>query len=277
MQEIQKFSDPITKLIESVSKAIGVLYEPNRIVRNARAESKAELIRSMTKQIENEYLRDITIRNLHKEIIRQSNIESIIENSIHCLPDNLHSNSSVDNDWLMDFFDLSQNCSNKNLQFVWGKLLANEIDKPGTISRRTLNVVKLLSSTEAKLFNKFCSCVWTIENFENYKIYAMILDSNEKGEYTETGWGFSGLDGHRLEELNLIFDDEFQISKSEYVKLIYHGVTYKIKAIKKDTWLSTLVLTETGAELFNILDIKQNMAYYNHITKYLKKKVKFKK
>jgi hypothetical protein len=166
----------------------------------------------------------------------------------------------------MDFFDLSQNCSNEQLQFVWAKLLANEVDKPNSISRKTLNTVKLISSYESKIFNAFCRCVWEIVNFEDYKVYAMIIDTDEKGLYTETGWGFSGLEGHKLEELNLIFDDEFQISKGEKCSITYNNNKHFIKGLNKETWLSTLVLTESGLELYKILDFNSNLEYYSQIT-----------
>lgn len=43
-------------------------------------------------------------------------------------------------DWLMRFFDAVGNISNKDLQQLWGKVLANEIVKPKACSLRTLDL-----------------------------------------------------------------------------------------------------------------------------------------
>jgi hypothetical protein len=41
------------------------------------------------------------------------------------------------------------------MQFIWGKILAGEIEKPGTYSIRTLELLRNLSQAEAEIFTKF--------------------------------------------------------------------------------------------------------------------------
>lgn len=56
-------------------------------------------------------------------------------------------------DWLMRFFDTVGNISNEDLQQLWGKILANEIAKPKTCALRTLDMIRNMSSEEAKVFS----------------------------------------------------------------------------------------------------------------------------
>lgn len=62
-------------------------------------------------------------------------------------------------DWLMRFFDAVGNISNSDLQQLWGKVLANEISRPKSCSLRTLDMVRNMSSEEAKIFSLLCQYV----------------------------------------------------------------------------------------------------------------------
>lgn len=46
----------------------------------------------------------------------------------------------------------------------WARLLAGEIQQPGTFSLRTMAVMDTLSTGEARLFTKLCGYVWEINN-----------------------------------------------------------------------------------------------------------------
>jgi hypothetical protein len=270
MDNLSALTKPIEKLIDSISNAIGVLYEPKRIIKKAKAKSTAQIIQDYTNTYSPEIIERLNQRLLTTEVKRQVNIESVIDKSLQYLPEDSNSELKPDNDWFSFFFENVQDCSREDIQDIWARLLANEVDKPGSISRRTINTIKLISSEEAKLFNKFCKCIWEIKDHEDYTVHAMILDSNNKGEYSEEGWGFSGLEGHKLETLSLIFDDEFQIIKNKELKLKYFETEIIIKSTKKDEWLSILALTDIGKELFNVLKFEPNYEYFNHIQEYLK-------
>lgn len=62
-------------------------------------------------------------------------------------------------DWIMQFFDAVGNISNEDLQLPWGKVLANEIEKPKSCSLRTLDMIRNMSSEEARTFSVLCRYV----------------------------------------------------------------------------------------------------------------------
>jgi len=150
---------PAEKLIESVGSAIGVAYEPIRIKRKAKADAEALLIKKKT-EIRAKELEGRTRNRLNtKELRRQKNIEAIVKESVKQLPNSVNKRS-VNEDWIYQFFNECQDVGNKEMQLIWSKVLANEVAEPDSFSYKTLNVVKLLSAEEAKLFSRICNYTW---------------------------------------------------------------------------------------------------------------------
>ena len=77
-------------------------------------------------------------------------------------------------DWFIRFYEAVGNISNEEMQKIWARILAGEIDHPGSQSLRTIDVLKNLSQTEAQLFRKICSyCVFIgdrgfLPHYDNY-------------------------------------------------------------------------------------------------------------
>ena len=93
-----------------------------------------------------------------REIQKQLNRESIAFLAL----DNLRSTTGVvDNDsgqdatlsadWLNYFGDFAEKASSEELQSLWGKILAGEIRKPGSFSRKTLRFIAELDQESAQI------------------------------------------------------------------------------------------------------------------------------
>ena len=66
-----------------------------------------------------------------------------------------------DHDWAARFFNEVQDVSSEEMQTLWAKVLAGEVERPRSTSIRTLGVLKDLDQTTAKLFEKLCSaCIY---------------------------------------------------------------------------------------------------------------------
>lgn len=157
------WTTPVNTLIEKISNAVGILYEPKRIIKQAKANATAEKIKAINNlEIEDLQKRALT-RFINEETIKQQNIESIIEKSIPEISDNANPNG-IDNDWLLNYFDNAKFISNELIQNLWAKLLAGEANKPGSISKKTLKVLSELDTEDAISFNKLCSFVFYVNN-----------------------------------------------------------------------------------------------------------------
>lgn len=64
---------------------------------------------------------------------------------------------SLNQDWSAHFIEGAQNNSDEYMQNLWAKILAGESHRPGGYSLRTLQTVKTLLPSEAKLFQRLCS------------------------------------------------------------------------------------------------------------------------
>lgn len=77
-------------------------------------------------------------------------------------------------DWFLRFYEAVGNISNEEMQELWAKILAGEINNLSSISLRTIDVLKNMSQRDAQLFEKICSHSFKINNeyfLPNYDSY----------------------------------------------------------------------------------------------------------
>lgn len=266
-------SKPIIKLIEVIEKATGIIYEPNRIVKKARADAKADIIKKIGSVIEDEIDIRTIMRVVNLERKRQFNIDMIIQETFKHLNEGIDNdnNNIIEEDWISDFFNFSQDISNEQLQKIWGKLLANEVDKPGSISRRTLYTLRTISHKEALLFNMFCSNTIKItETIDNYNSIGMIIFPDEDHhKFDDFDWNIENTDVGILQEINLVQYLEFYLEEGDNFQFKIGDKVFNFKQ-KKEQQISFHQLTSIGKELYSTLEIKPNLAFLKRTEKYLK-------
>lgn len=174
LNDIIGIKEPIRKLIEVIEKGVGKITEAYFIKQRAKATAqKIEMIASTIGEKRNlvdsiEYKDEnvkITAENSIQERAlsrinyqknkEQQNIENITSMAFEQLinEDDV-SKESVDEDWIIRFFNMAKDVSNEDIQLIWGKILAGEIKQPKSFSLRTLEVLKNISTAEAKLFEQ---------------------------------------------------------------------------------------------------------------------------
>ncbi len=252
-------SQPVTKLIESVANAIGILYEPTRIRKIAKAEADAAIIKAKGK-IEIKKLSDrATNRRNYIEARRQKNIESIVEIALTQLPETVDE-TPVDEDWIIQFFNLSQDIGNEKMQTLWGRLLAGEVAKPNSFSLRTLNLIRMLSQKDAEMIEK-------ATNYLSNGFYLFFPDQTQ--EYLKTvGLGY-------YEMLNLstlgVFSNQSNLSlePSKTYNFRYFDKEFSITIPEKKEdeltplyWVSALVPTVVGQEVLSLCNPKPDYDYW---------------
>lgn len=149
-------SAPLTKLVETVSAGLGRVYEPTHLRRMAKAESDKMVVLANAAVEVSDIQRRAADRWLAVEAIRQNNIEAIADKAGSELPASV-GDVPVEQGWAAKFFDSCKDVSQEEMQSLWARLLAGEVAAPGSFSLRTLQVLAMLSSAEAKLFDAFCS------------------------------------------------------------------------------------------------------------------------
>src|SRR5690348_8760743 len=115
LSELKGLTEPVNKLIETVSGAVGIVYEPTRIRRKAKAEADAAVIAANAQVQVAEIQRRADKRLRDQELRRQKNIEAITRQAIKVLPETV-SSEEVDEDWVAQFFDHCQDVKNEQMQ-----------------------------------------------------------------------------------------------------------------------------------------------------------------
>ncbi len=156
---------PATVLVEKISAATWVLYEPTHIKRKIKAEADGQQYKEL-KELETQMLKHKWMEwFLAEEVKKQNNIESIVQKALPSV-DEWASAENIEDDWVTNFFDKSKLTSDDEMKDIWASILAWEANKPGSFSKRTVNFMQSLDKNDALLFTKLCSFVvefWSLQ------------------------------------------------------------------------------------------------------------------
>ncbi len=247
-------SKPADTLIKKVSKAVGGLFAPYQIKRIAKAEAEAAIIKAQTQIRITDLHRRAMHRFIEEEAQRQKNMEDITAKALPQLSDTSNPNS-VNDDWIMNFFDKSRIVSDGQMQDLWSRVLAGEANSPGTYSKRTVNFLSDLDKTDAEMFSRLCDFGWIIGN-----MVPLVFDP--KAEiYRQHGIDFGSL--IHLDSIGLIqFDSIGGFRKIDLPKrfgVIYYGQILMLQTKndkERDLKVGKVLLTKIGQELAPICGSK---------------------
>lgn len=261
--DLKGISKPLTKLIDAVSNGIGAIYEPTGKVRNAKAEAKAMLILAEAEQKSNDIADRAFKRVNYREIRRQNNIDSIVKGAAAALP-NTVSSEPVDEDWIVNFFELSQDVGDEEMKQIWSKLLAGEVAKPGSFKPRTLQTVKSLTPEEARMFTTMCSFSF-VTGDDNYFFpifshdFFVFVRKHGLSTKTETHLKNIGLLSHS-KVFKTADDEDGDLITVHYFSKAYY-TSPKLKDGYKRVALEKYPFTEIGKELVSISGAEPNENY----------------
>ena len=176
----------IEKLVDHVASGIGSVAGPMLAAWRARREAQAReiaaegearaLLIQATAQAEARQILlsregsvsgvlDISDRVRQRiefqERKRQENIESVVNEAAKQLGDKTVADDEPDHDWTARFFSHVQDVSSKEMQVLWARVLSGEVERHGSTSVRTLEILRNLDQATAGLFRRLCSaCVF---------------------------------------------------------------------------------------------------------------------
>lgn len=267
---------PIEKLIEVVSKAIGVLYEPRQTVRMAKAEAEAERIKAIGHaktealiagdEAKVEELSIIEKRIVAKEEKRQKNIEKVVGVAAQSIKEESNvSEEPVNPDWATRFFDIAQDISDEAMQDLWGRILAGEVKQPNSYSLRTLEALRNITREEAELFEKAAQYVLYDGSYYLYR-FSDITEKEVPVEYSEIA---------RLVEIGL-FQAGSGVSQNYYndkeeprnAYLFYAGkyvALIEVTPSMKKVSFPIYSLTKAGEELYHLIQLTPDIGYFESV------------
>lgn len=261
-----------------------------RIIANAQAEARQTLIGSgepanVTVRINSEQVKQ---RVEFQERKRLSNIKSVVFQAASELGDKKIPDHEPDHDWIARFFEAVQDVSSDDMQKIWAKILAGEVENPGRASIRTLSILRNLDQTTAKLFQRLCSACVSLE------ADGMILDARvpslggDAANNALAQYGFSFRVLNVLNEHGLVIPDynswsdyrfcivpnasqsadlpfKFQSRQWSLVSTTNRGATSEYR-------LSGVRLTQSGTDLSRVVDMVPMDDYAQALGKFFKQK-----
>lgn len=194
--------------------------------------------------------------------------------------------SGVSEEWLERFMDSAGFVSSEEIQWIWGKILANEFEKPGSTPPNMIRILSEITPGLASAFRYICSmCVWILPLSENgdieggfRKLFVPYNKNDEK--FRECGVSFNVL--NELETLGVIRFESLAgyISKGITNDKVLICIGDKLDVIegyqKGELPIGNVMLTSVGEALKSITESVEICDYYEMVKKYMSDKgVKF--
>lgn len=292
IKDLAGISEPLKRLVEVIAEGIGAVTHPYlakknadakayeiRVISQAMAESRVLLsgteyedgkIKVLPQsQQSSEQLslpNRAESRQAYQELRKQQNIEAVCANSAQALiGESKVAEDKPESDWINRFFEIAENISTEDLQYLWGKILAGEIQKPGSFSLRTLETLKNMSRQEAENFCKLGRYVLRHKNM------ALYIDPEKYISKQENTLGFAEI--FALKDAGIIADSDFlnfsfEPSSAGTTSQIFYSSLVLLFEREKDTPKITIkvgALTKAGVELLTLISIQPDMEYIKFI------------
>ena len=219
---------------------------------------------------------------------RLSNILSVVSQAAEELNGEEVEDHEVDHDWTARFFSEVQDVSSAELQELWAKILAGEVERPGSASIKTIGILKDLDRSVAALFTRLCSLSLFLSVGGNIILEgrAPTLGRNTEGNALEKyGLGFDAL--NVLNEHGLIISDydswrDFSASAGMprpgtdarlHLPFSFQGKYWILKSTAqaahlKDLRIHGIALTKAGQELSRVIELEPASDYAEELHKY---------
>ena len=141
---------------DAESRLIEAQSEGNSLVIIAEAQAKARQTMDATIEAVHGVV-EITRGDITQSIEfqgrkRLANVRSVVEGAAEELSNEEVPNHEPDPDWTARFFDYAQDVSSEDMQKIWARLLAGEVESPGRTSLRTLDTLRNMTKKDAEMF-----------------------------------------------------------------------------------------------------------------------------
>ena len=265
-------------LAESQASTMGIIAK-------AQADARATLV-SHEAVVEGEIdfgaLVDQRIK--FQEQKRQSNIGSVVQQAALELGDKEVQDHKVDHDWTARFFSDTQDVSTEGMQQLYARILAGEVERPGSTSIKTLSILKDLDRSIAVLFGTLCSASVFLslegEDILDARVISLGGDAN-RNALRHLGLSFDNL--NVLNEHGLIIADNTSrydirmcistIGRNERQQKVVVRIPFRFQnrfwVLKPTTPRKTdaeyqasgVALTKAGRELSRVVDCQPMVEY----------------
>ncbi|MBP8640524.1 MAG: DUF2806 domain-containing protein [Oscillospiraceae bacterium] len=227
------------------------------------------------------------VKTTYKHLKNQAAIANIAQKAAKEGTD-FSSNSPVDDEWLERFMDSAKFVSDETVQRVWGKVLANEFEKPNSTPPQVIRILSEITSDYAKIFSSLCNLSITLileeDNGDLNEMNQIIImtEGSEKKYINDLDINFVSL--QELQTLGLIqyrpdsgFILTFDSEKNPSIHLRYfNNETSIIEYENKNFPIGQVCLTKAGESIEKCVEHQFVAGHFENVIEFFKQNsVKF--
>lgn len=222
-----------------------------------------------------------TVLNMKKTFKKIKNQKSIADIAMENTKEgtDFSEKSGVSEEWLERYMDSAGFVSSEDIQLIWGKILANEFERPGSTPPNMIRILSEITPKLAMAFRVICSMI--------VFICPLMEDGNAMGAFRKLFVPYK-MNNDRLHELGLSFDvlNELEVlgvirfsSISGYVskgitqKRVLLCIGDKLEVLSEhkndEVPVGNVILTSAGEALQAITAPEDVEDYYDMVKKYL--------
>ena len=202
--ELVKLGHKIVDISQSVLRPVLAKRDAKAKIIEATADAEAGRIRTKGE------LEDLGMRWLFEEQMKQRCQDDVVAAALEGVGDEHIRADTPDPhpDVVRLLLDGAGYVSQDELQELWGKTLAGEVRKPGSVSRRTIAVLRTVDQHVAAIFGRFCALACYIMPEQDTIIDARVLAlGGRAGDNALAPYGLSYNALTRLSEHGLVVHD----------------------------------------------------------------------
>jgi Protein of unknown function (DUF2806) len=140
-------------LLDRLGPMLGILYKPIDIIRTAKAEAQAQIIRAEASETVASIEQRAKFRLQYEAVREQQNLEGAVKEGLKFLDENAQPDK-LEEDWLIRWANEAKLVSDPAIRTIWAKILAGEANQPGSYSLKTFDCLRSLSKDDAEIFQR---------------------------------------------------------------------------------------------------------------------------
>ena len=182
-------------------------------------------------------------------------------------------NDGLDPDWFFAFSNMAEEIHSPGMQELWGKIFAVEVSKPGSFSLRSLQMLKLLTQRDAKVFAKAVSIASRRQHdtiprilvgFHRKKGILSFFKRAVPEQLNLASVGLSYPDLLALQDMKLLYASEIEsgeYAEGQQTRWRCGAEQFTLESKQPGVALVYFKFTAVGGELYKLVPRKQNPAY----------------
>ena len=273
---LQPLADVTNNLIDKFADAVGWIATP----RGARKDMETAVevyIDEIKKDISlPAMIKAKKISQARKEIKEYCNIQDILDHAEDFGRSyDSHGSESMDEDWVMFFYDHAKNVTQEDAKVLWGKVLAEEYKSKGTIPKMLLHILSIMSPDQARAFESLCGFapdsieglgqIIRVDPLISNDMTNKVLSSNGITYEALQDLKALGLLHHNVVDIVTIYEQDVSKLTAAY---LYFGSIIEIRNFPDQFPRGGVLLTNAGKVLASLIERKRVDGFEEYVRDY---------